>query len=207
MLLDIIGVAVALLSTGVACVPLVEHGAEVARGWNQVVRLRHLYAARTGLHLLIDVDGQVQGAADPSIYSLLEITPVRPGSVVLRGFATDRFLCMHGDATLYTSLTYIQDNCTFREQILPDGYSVYSSDKHGVLVSLGNHRQRLRGSDRGAPALAQFLPRINTMDLPSHQILPLPDPPSTAQAEEPVDHIDSFGKLSQIIHSPSFHER
>lgn len=105
--------------------------------------------------------------------------------------------------------TYSKEDCTFREQILPDGYNIYVSVRHGALLSLGNHRQRLEGRDRGVPALAQFLPRISTLDqtlypglnVPEHQGQP------TAHTEEPVDSMDSFGKLSQIIHSPSFHKR
>lgn len=207
LLLRTVTLASVLLSRGVVCVPLVEHGQEMLQGWGQVVRLRHLYAARPGLHLLISVDGQVHGAADQSPYSLLEIRPVAPGSVVIRGVATDRFLCTRRDATLYASPTFIGDDCTFREQILPDGYNIYTSDKHGVLVSLGNPRQRLKGRDRGAPALAQFLPRMNSLEVPPPPRLHLLDPSSTNQTEEPLDDMDSFGKLSQIIHSPSFQER
>lgn len=105
--------------------------------------------------------------------------------------------------------TYSRADCTFREQILPDGYNIYVSDTHGALLSLGNHRQRLQGRDRGVPALAQFLPRISTLNQASGLALEVPDQPgqSTAQTEEPVDTMDLFGKLSQIIHSPSFHKR
>lgn len=105
--------------------------------------------------------------------------------------------------------TYSREDCTFREQILPDGYNIYVSNRHGSLLSLGNHRQRLHGRDRGVPALAQFLPRISTLEetsAPALEVLYQPEN-SAAQSEEPVDTMDSFGKLSQIIHSPSFHKR
>ncbi|KAM9366823.1 fibroblast growth factor 19 [Symphorus nematophorus] len=196
-------------SLGVVCMPLPDQGPHITHGWGQVVRLRHLYAARPGLHLLISGDGQIYGSADQTLYSLLEIRPVDPGCVVIRGAATSRFLCIEGDGRLYSSHTYSRDDCTFREQILPDGYNIYVSDRHGALLSLGNHRQRLQGRDRGVPALAQFLPRISTLDQASHPGLDVPDQPgqSAAQTEEPVDTMDSFGKLSQIIHSPSFHKR
>lgn len=106
-------------------------------------------------------------------------------------------------------LSYSRDDCTFREQILPDGYNVYVSDRHHVLLSLGNHRQRLQGRDRGVPALAQFLPRISTVDQASAFGLDVPEQAgrSAAQTGEPADVMDSFGKLSQMIHSPSFHKR
>lgn len=105
--------------------------------------------------------------------------------------------------------TYSEDDCTFREQVLPDGYNVYISTRHGILLSLGNNRQRMQGQDRAAPALAQFLPRISLLNqtLYPGQDVPYQRGQSKAQTEEPADTVDSFGKLSQIIHSPSFHKR
>lgn len=211
MLLFVVAVSIAnmFFSVSVVCIPLSDHGPHIAHGWGQVVRLRHLYAARPGLHLLIGGDGQIHGSADQTLHSLLEIRPVERGCVVIRGAATARFLCIEGNGRLYSSHTYRRDDCTFREQIFPDGYNIYISDRHGALLSLGNQRQRLQGRDRGVPALAQFLPRISTMEQSSHIGLDFPDQlgQSTAQTEEPVDTVDSFGKLSQIIHSPSFHKR
>ncbi|XP_028257544.1 fibroblast growth factor 19 [Parambassis ranga] len=191
---------------GVVCMPISDKGPHISHGWGQVVRLRHLYAVRQGLHLLINGDGEIHGSVDQTLYSLLEIRPVDPGCVVIKGVATARFLCIESNGRLYSSHMYIREDCTFREQILPDGHNIYISERHGALLSLGNHRQRLQGLDRGVPALAQFLPRISTLDLNSsskhgnHQL-------TVAQTEEPLDVMDSFGKLSQIIHSPSFHKR
>uniref|UniRef100_A0AAU6S486 Fibroblast growth factor n=1 Tax=Lateolabrax maculatus TaxID=315492 RepID=A0AAU6S486_LATMC len=204
-----LSVASMFFAVGVVCMPLSDQGPQIAQGWGQVVRLRHLYTARPGLHILINGDGQIHGSADQTLYSLLEIRPVDPGCVVIRGVQTARFLCIEADGRLYSSHTYSRADCTFREQILPDGYNIYVSDTHGALLSLGNHRQRLQGRDRGVPALAQFLPRISTLNQASGLALEVPDQPgqSTAQTEEPVDTMDLFGKLSQIIHSPSFHKR
>lgn len=105
--------------------------------------------------------------------------------------------------------TYSEDDCTFREQVLPNGYNVYMSVRHGTLLSLGNHRQRMQGRDRAAPALAQFLPRISILNQTSYPGQDVPDQigQMITQTEEPADTMDSFGKLSQIIHSPSFHKR
>ncbi|XP_069544865.1 fibroblast growth factor 19 isoform X1 [Brachyistius frenatus] len=196
-----------LFAVGAVCMPLSDQGPHLAHGWGQVVRLRHLYAARPGLHLLIGGDGQIHGSADQTLYSLLEIRPVDPGCVVIRGAATARFLCMEEDGRLYSSPTYSREDCTFREHVLPDGYNTYVSDRHRAPLSLGNQRQRLQGSDRGVPALARFLPRISTLAQTSLPGPDLRDRQSAAQTEEPVDAMDSFGKLSQIIHSPSFHKR
>lgn len=53
----------------VVAVPLPDQGPQIANGWGQVVRHRHLYAARAGLHLLIGNDGQIRGSADQTAYS------------------------------------------------------------------------------------------------------------------------------------------
>ncbi|XP_029001328.1 fibroblast growth factor 19 [Betta splendens] len=203
-------VTISIFFEGLVCMPLSEMGPHIDHGWDQVVRLRHLYAARPGLHLLISTDGQIHGSEAQTLHSLLEIRPVDSGCVVIRGVETERFLCIEGDGTLYSSPTYIKDDCTFKEQILSDGYNVYVSDKHKVLLSLGNHRQRLQGRDRGAPALAQFLPRISTLDKSFSPGLEVPEQAAQTAVEmeaEPMDIMDSFGKLSKIIHSPSFHKR
>ncbi|CAB1459575.1 unnamed protein product [Pleuronectes platessa] len=211
MILLVVTVSVAnvFLAAGVFCLPLLDQGPHINQGWDQVVRLRHLFAARPGLHLLISGDGQIHGSADQSLYSLLEIRPVDPGCVAIRGVATARFLCIEGNGRLFSSHTYSRDDCTFREQILPDGYNIYISDKHGALLSIGNQRQRLQGRDRGVPTLAQFLPRISILEQASAPGRDIPDQQGlrVAQTEEHLDSMDSFGKLSQIIHSPSFHKR
>ncbi|KAI9517693.1 hypothetical protein NQZ68_000860 [Dissostichus eleginoides] len=252
MLLLVVSVSLTnmFFAVGVVCVPLPEQGPPTSHHWGPVVRLRHLYAARPGLHLLISGDGQVHGSEQQTPHSLLEISPVEPGCVVIRGVAASKYLCIEPDgrlystgrmclqseklnesqqqqqpwpltgalmpkqtaveelAALFTSPTYSRDSCTFREQILPDGYSVYTSVTHGTLLSLGTPRQRKQGRDRGMPALAQFLPRISSLDqVPD----PGPDVPEQLEqrrpTEEPVDAMDSFGQLSQIMHSPSFHKR
>ncbi|KAL6112643.1 fgf19 [Pungitius sinensis] len=76
----------------------------MADDWGQSVRLKHLYAGRAGLHLLIGEEGQIQGSAQQSQYSLLEIRAVGPGCVVIRGVATARFLCIEGNGRLYSSV-------------------------------------------------------------------------------------------------------
>uniref|UniRef100_A0A3Q1JH96 Uncharacterized protein n=1 Tax=Anabas testudineus TaxID=64144 RepID=A0A3Q1JH96_ANATE len=196
---------------GIVCMALPEQGPHINHGWDQVVRLRHLYAARPGLHLLINANGQIHGSEAQTLHSLLEIRPVDSGCVVIRGVATERFLCIEGDGTLYSSVRFQYDketnDCTFREKILSDGYNIYVSDKHRVLLSLGNHRQRLQGRDRGVPALAQFLPRFSTLDQSLTPGLEVPGEPGQNTAETEEEPVDTFGKLYQIIHSPSFHKR
>ncbi|KAM9832220.1 fibroblast growth factor 19 [Neosynchiropus ocellatus] len=192
------------------CFPLLDQDPHISNGWDQVVRHRHLYAVRAGLHLLMGRNGAIQGSADQHVLSLLEIRPVGPGCVVIRGVAAARYLCMEGDGRLYSSLLFGKDDCTFKEEILPDGYSIYTAHKHQVLLSLGNQQQRQQDPEGGHTAFARFLPRINTLghsDTSPAPTIPHPPAQSTDQPEEHIDPMNPFGKLSQIIHSPSFHTR
>lgn len=124
------------LCAGVLSLPLLDQGSHFPQGWEQVVRFRHLYAASPGLHLLITEEGLIQGSADPTLYSksngklsvnpderfsetvlniagLMEIRPVDPGCVVIRGAATTRFLCIEGAGRLYSSVrTFYNINYT-----------------------------------------------------------------------------------------------
>uniref|UniRef100_A0A3B3HGQ6 Fibroblast growth factor n=1 Tax=Oryzias latipes TaxID=8090 RepID=A0A3B3HGQ6_ORYLA len=175
MLLIVVTISTMVFSdSGVSSMPLSDHGPHITHSWSQVVRLRHLYAVKPGQHVQIREDGHIHGSAEQTLNSLLEIRPVAPGRVVFRGVATSRFLCMESDGRLFSSHTFDKDNCVFREQILADGYNIYISDQHGTLLSLGNHRQRQQGLDRDVPALAQFLPRISTLQ---QGVYPVPDPP------------------------------
>lgn len=71
MLLLVVTVSIAnvFFAAGVVCIPLSDQGPHINHGWDQVVRLRHLYAARPGLHLLISGDGQIHGSAFQTLYS------------------------------------------------------------------------------------------------------------------------------------------
>lgn len=54
---------------GVVCMPILDKGPHISHGWGQVVRFRHLYAVRPGLHLLINGDGEIHGSVDQTLYS------------------------------------------------------------------------------------------------------------------------------------------
>ncbi|XP_024151658.1 fibroblast growth factor 19 [Oryzias melastigma] len=209
MLLIVVTVSVAsvFFASGVSSMPLSDHGPHITHSWSQVVRLRHLYAVKPGQHVQIREDGHIHGSAEQTLNSLLEISPVAPGRVVFRGVATSRFLCMESDGRLFSSHSFDKDNCIFREQILADGYNIYISDQHGTLLSLGNHRQRQQGLDRDVPALAQFLPRISTLQQTLYPAPAVPHQLRAMQTEKTLDAMDSFGQLSKIIHSPSFNKR
>ncbi|XP_062327370.1 fibroblast growth factor 19 [Osmerus eperlanus] len=188
---------------GVVSLPLPDSGPYISNGWGQTVRLRHLYAAKHGLHVSLHGDGKVHSSVEQSPQSLLEIRSVNTGSVAIRGVAASQYLCMESDGRLYASSTYT-DDCSFREKVLSDGYNVYISEKHETLVSLGPHRQRHQGRDRGLPALAQFLPRMSTLESGATEV------PTGPQEQSPTtglhtDILEGFGRLSQVLlHSPSF---
>ena len=69
LLLVTVSIANMFFAAGVVCIPLSDQGPHIDHGWDQVVRLRHLYAARPGLHLLINGDGKIHGSAAQTLYS------------------------------------------------------------------------------------------------------------------------------------------
>ncbi|XP_031425386.1 fibroblast growth factor 19 isoform X2 [Clupea harengus] len=185
---------------------------DVRSDWTQPIRLKHLYAARDGLHLQIRKDGNVDGSPQQSALSLMEIRPVDNGCVAIKGIASSKFLCLERDGRLYGSNSYVRDDCAFVEQILPDGYNVYSSRKHGTLLSLSvGTRSQARGHDKGLSSHAQFLPMANNL---KHSQIYQSDSGSLSEHHQSIplnlqiDSMDPFGKVSQIyIQSPSFNKR
>lgn len=69
LFLVIVSLANTFFSDGVVCMPLSDQGPHITNDWGQVVRFRHLYAARPGLHLLISGDGQIHSSADQTLHS------------------------------------------------------------------------------------------------------------------------------------------
>ncbi|KAF4110641.1 hypothetical protein G5714_007672 [Onychostoma macrolepis] len=143
--------------------------------------------------------------------SLVEIRPVDTGCVAIKGVASSRFLCMDRMGKLYGSHTYTKEDCSFLERIMPDGYNIYISSKHGALVNLGGARSKLNSNVGNAAS--QFLPMVNTLSqeptktLSGEQRFSV-DPEQDHQLGLEIDSMDPFGKISQIvIQSPSFNKR
>lgn len=109
--------------------------------------------------------------------------------------------------SLPTQDIYIKEDCSFLEQIMPDGYNIYFSGKHGTLVSLGG------GKNRRQNALSQFLPLLNTLpqEPTEYNVRNVHSPVDLEQDLHlgvQVDSMESFGRISQIvIQSPSFNKR
>ncbi|XP_051553438.1 fibroblast growth factor 19-like [Myxocyprinus asiaticus] len=198
-------------SIGVESLPLPDSSPHFTNDWGQAVRLRHLYAARHGFHLQINTDGKIGRTRLQSSHSLVEIWPVDTGCVVIKGVASSRFLCMDRNGKLYGSHIYMKDDCSFVERILPDGYNIYTSEKHGAVVNLGGAKTKLHNKD--GTALSQFLPMANTFsqEPTSHHSGEQHSPVDQEQDHQlglQIDSMEHFGNISQIvIQSPSFNKR
>ncbi|XP_072516936.1 fibroblast growth factor 19 [Salminus brasiliensis] len=206
MLIAACGIS-ALFSSQVVGMPLSDAGPHVAGEWGEPVRLRHLFAARPGLHLQISTDGKIGGSHLQSSQSLVEIRTVDTGCVVIKGVASSRYLCMEANGKLYGSHIYVKEDCLFLERIQPDGFNTYISGKHGTYLSLGG------GKNRPQSDLSQFLPMLNTLsqepkDYSSREGHSPVDPERNLHLGLHVGSMESFGRISQIvIQSPSFNKR
>ncbi|NXO64720.1 FGF19 factor, partial [Phainopepla nitens] len=194
--------ALALLGLAAAAasalpLPLPDAGPHLNYGWGEPIRLRHLYtASKHGLFscfLRIGADGRVDAAGSQSPQS------------------DSRYLCMDEAGRLHGQLRYSTEDCSFEEEIRPDGYNVYKSKKHGMSVSLSSAKQRQQFKGKDFLPLSHFLPMINTMPLESTDLSEYGD---YSQAFEPevfsspleTDSMDPFGIASKLspVKSPSF---
>ncbi|XP_042556040.1 fibroblast growth factor 21 [Dipodomys spectabilis] len=157
--------------------PLLQFGGQV--------RLRHLYTddtQETEAHLEIRADGTVVGTAHRSPESLLELKALKPGVIQILGIKTSRFLCQRPDGTLYGSLHFDPEVCSFQELLLEDGYNIYRSEALGLPL-------RLPPQDPAPWGPARFLP------LPG--VPPAPPEPPGILAPEPPD-VGSSDPLSMV---------
>ncbi|XP_029780315.1 fibroblast growth factor 21 [Suricata suricatta] len=167
--------------------PLLQFGGQV--------RQQFLYtddAQETEAHLEIRGDGTVVGTARQSPESLLELKALKPGVIQILGVKTSRFLCQGPDGTLYGSLRFDPEACSFREELLEDGYNIYHSETLGLPLRLAPNNSPSRDSAPWGPA--RFLP------LPG--LLPAPPEPQGIQAPEPPD-VGSSDPLSMVGPSQS----
>ncbi|KAG8429340.1 hypothetical protein GDO86_008823 [Hymenochirus boettgeri] len=195
--------------------PLFDAGPHVKNGWGDPIRIRHLYTARRHGHesyyLRIHEDGRVDGDRQESIHNLLEIRAVAVGIVAIKSYHGSLYLCMGTEGKLYGMHSYSRDDCSFEEDILPDGYNMYKSKKHGMAVSLSKekHKQNYRG--KGYLPLSHFLPVISRVPM---------DPSSDSEDDDPLDDyrflfnkdkktdifIDSLDPLG-LEHISGFHKK
>lgn len=162
--------------------PLLQFGGQVRR--------RYLYtddAQKTEAHLEIRADGTVAAGAHRSAESLLELKALKPGVIQIFGVRTSRFLCQGPDGTLYGSLHFDAEACSFRELLLEDGYNIYQSEALGLPLHLPPHSSSSQKPASRGPA--RFLP------LPA--LSPAPVEPPGIGAPEPPD-VGSSDPLSMV---------
>ncbi|XP_073462145.1 fibroblast growth factor 19 [Aquarana catesbeiana] len=145
----------------VQTLPLFDAGPHVHGDWGESIRIRRLYTSRKhgqeSYYLRINDDGRVDGERHQSFHSLLEIRAVGIGVVAIKGYHSSLYLCMGSEGTLYGMNNFSPEECSFREELLPDGYNMYKSKTYGIAVSLHN-KQKLHSKGKGNPPLSQFLP-------------------------------------------------
>uniref|UniRef100_A0A8D2CQT3 Fibroblast growth factor n=1 Tax=Sciurus vulgaris TaxID=55149 RepID=A0A8D2CQT3_SCIVU len=127
-----------------------------------IKRQRRLYCnVGIGFHLQVAPDGRISGTHEENPYSLLEISTVERGVVSLFGVKSALFVAMNSKGRLYTTPSF-QDECKFRETLLPNNYNAYESDLYrGTYIALSKYGRVKRGS-KVSPIMTvtHFLPRI-----------------------------------------------
>ncbi|XP_015356229.1 fibroblast growth factor 6 [Marmota marmota marmota] len=127
-----------------------------------IKRQRRLYCnVGIGFHLQVSPDGRISGTHEENPYSLLEISTVERGVVSLFGVKSALFIAMNSKGRLYTTPSF-QEECKFRETLLPNNYNAYESDLYrGTYIALSKYGRVKRGS-KVSPIMTvtHFLPRI-----------------------------------------------
>uniref|UniRef100_A0A8C6DZ15 Fibroblast growth factor n=1 Tax=Moschus moschiferus TaxID=68415 RepID=A0A8C6DZ15_MOSMO len=127
-----------------------------------IKRQRRLYCnVGIGFHLQVPPDGRISGTHEEDPYSLLEISTVERGVVSLFGVKSALFVAMNSKGKLYATPSF-QEECKFRETLLPNNYNAYESDLYrGAYIALSKYGRVKRGS-KVSPTMTvtHFLPRI-----------------------------------------------
>ncbi|XP_077166444.1 fibroblast growth factor 6 [Paroedura picta] len=127
-----------------------------------IKRQRKLYCnVGIGFHLQIFPDGRISGIHAENQYSLLEISTVERGVVSLFGVRSTLFIAMNQKGRLYGTATF-QDECKFRETLLPNNYNAYESYAYrGSYIALSKYGKVKRGCKVSpAQTVTHFLPRL-----------------------------------------------
>nr|XP_023654216.1 fibroblast growth factor 21-like [Paramormyrops kingsleyae] len=176
--------------------------------FNDQVRERHLYTEnrRQGLFLEIAPDGSVTGSPTQTANSLLELRSVKAGETVIRGVMSSLYLCVDQEGHLRGQRLYREKDCTFRELLLPDGYTLFLSPHQGLPVSLA---PKSPGQD--SPRLFQFLPVKNALisgvgpEGGSEEALAPPQGATDLDSQDPFGM--ELGSRLDMVHSPGFLHR
>ncbi|XP_057682750.1 fibroblast growth factor 21 [Corythoichthys intestinalis] len=160
------------------------------------VREGHLYTEnhRRGMYLQISQDGSVSGSDVQTPYSALQLQSVQPGHIAIKGQRSSLFLCTDSGGSLRGQSHFSEDDCTFQELLLADGYTRFLSPRHGFPLSLASRRS----PDRHLP-FTRFLPLKESL------------PKETASVRAPIretyfnlDSDDLLGMSQGSVLSPQF---
>ncbi|CAB1312252.1 unnamed protein product [Coregonus sp. 'balchen'] len=143
--------------------------------FNDQVRERHLY---TGV---------------------LELRSVRAGETVIKGLSSSLFLCVDSTGQLRGQSHYTEADCTFREQLLADGYTRFLSLHHNLLVSLTS---KLSTPQHGLP-FSRFLPLRNIL-VSGSMTTNTDENRQQNQQQLDLDSDDPFGRGLTGVVSPQF---
>ncbi|XP_032110404.1 fibroblast growth factor 6 [Sapajus apella] len=127
-----------------------------------IKRQRRLYCnVGIGFHLQVPPDGRISGTHKETPYSLLEISTVERGVVSLFGVRSALFVAMNSEGRLYATPSF-QEECKFRETLLPNNYNAYESDLYrGTYIALSKYGRAKRGSKVSLiMTVTHFLPRM-----------------------------------------------
>ncbi|XP_028331905.1 fibroblast growth factor 21 [Gouania willdenowi] len=147
------------------------------------------------MYLHISQDGKVSGSESQSPNSLLLLKSVKPGHTVIQGQTSSLFLCVDRAGHLRGQSHYSEDECTFRELLLADGYTRFLSSHYGFPVSLASRRS----TDLHSLPFTRFLPLRNALTSVSASATP-PDDLRNID----VDSDDLFGMGLNSMISPHF---
>ncbi|XP_068116002.1 fibroblast growth factor 19 [Hyperolius riggenbachi] len=194
-----------------ACaLPLFDAGPHVQSGWGESIRIRRLYTARKhgqdSYYLRIQDDGRVDGERHQSAHSLLEIRAVAVGVVAIKGYHSSLYLCMGSEGALYGMMNFSPEECSFKEELLPDGYNMYRSQKYGMAVSLSKDRHRLQSKGKGYLPLSHFLPVLHWAPVDLNQSVEGQVDELEYDGLKNVPNVDSMDPLGLMDHS-RFHKK
>nr|XP_057918172.1 fibroblast growth factor 21 isoform X2 [Doryrhamphus excisus] len=167
------------------------------KAFNNQVREGHLYTEnhRRGMYLQMTQDGKVSGSDVQTPYSLLQLQSVQPGHIAIKGRRSSLFLCTDSRGSLRGQIHFSEDDCTFQELLLADGYTRFLSSHHGCPVSLASRRS----PDQHAIPFTRFLPLKDTLPLEAAS-----EEPPKAETYFNVDSDDPLGMGQNSMLSPHF---
>ncbi|XP_035252790.1 fibroblast growth factor 19-like isoform X1 [Anguilla anguilla] len=140
------------------------------------------------------------------ISGVLELRSVRPGETVIKGVSSSLYLCVDNSGHLRGQQQYKQADCTFRELLLSDGYTVFQSPHNGLPISLSSKPSGVKY----ARPFYQFLPVMNELILGMERVKKEKGKLSERQENVDLESDDPLGmriSAADVWSSPGFHSR